>query len=125
MSVDRKYIPGGSSQVDGNYETDHSIGSRAARLYMMRRGQWPGGRGRQVGSRLHDMEKIDDNAPAEAARMITEAFEPLTSSGEMSGLEVSPDFIAGRDDVLTSDVTWTDNTSGDSLTHERAGGRQG
>jgi phage gp46-like protein len=122
---DRKYTPGGSNLVDGNFERDYTIASQAGRLYMAERGNWIGGRGRLMGSRLHELEKTDDETPAEAERMIAEAFEPLTSTGKMTNLEVSSDFVPGREDALANDVDWTDTTQGDSLGHERESGRQG
>ena len=125
MSNDRKYTPGGTDQTDGNYEDDHSIASRAGRLDMMEKGKWVGGRGRNDGSRLHTLTKDDGTAHAEAERMIVEAWEPLTSTGEMGAIEVSPEFVPGREDVLGDEVVFTDNTQGDSLTHELADGRQG
>lgn len=125
MSVDRKYTPGGTYQTAGDYEDDHSIMSRAGRLVKMRRGKWLGGRGRQVGSRLDELTKADENTGAEAERIFAEAFAPLLEAGEMTGLEVSPEFFAGRDDVLLNGVDFTDNTSRDSLTHERTSGRKG
>lgn len=121
---DRKYTPGGSDHVDGNYEDDHSIASRAGRLFMMERGKWIGGRGRKIGSRLHALKKADEHTTAEARLMIAEAFEPLTATGEMGAIEVTPEFVPGRDDVLGNTVTWTDNTQGDSMIHERSDGRQ-
>ncbi len=125
MSTDRKYTPGGTEQTAGNYEDDNTIASRAGRLYMLEEGNWPAARGRTDGSRLHTLEKDDGTAHAEAERMIVEAWEPLTESGEMGAIEVTPEFIAGRDDVLGNTVVWTDNTQSDSLGHERAAGRQG
>lgn len=125
MAEDRKYTPHGTDQTDGDYEADHSIASRAARLYCAERGRWIGGRGRKIGSRIHELKKDDGSAHAEARLMIIEAFEPLTASGEMGAIEVTPEHVPGRDDVLGNTVTWTDNTSGDSLTHERSSGRQG
>lgn len=122
---DRKYTPGGTDQTSGNYEDDYSIASRAGRLYMMERGNWPAARGRTDGSRLHTLKKTDENVAAEAERMIKEAFEPLISTGEMGDIEVSSDYIPGREDALGNTVVWTDNTSGDSLIHERTSGRQG
>lgn len=122
---DRKYTPGGTDHTDGNYEEDHSIASRAARLYMAERGRWAAARGRRVGTRLHELEKIDEHTAAEAERMIREGFEPLLTSGEMGALEVSAEYIPNRDDALGNTVVWTDNTSGDSITHERSPGRQG
>ena len=122
---DRKYTPGGTDQVNGNYEDDYTIGSRAARLYMAERGRWPAARGRVFGSRLHELKKGDEETPAQAQRMITEAFEPLLSSGEMGALEVSSEYIVGRDDALGNVVTWVDNTSSDGSSHERESGRQG
>ncbi len=123
---DRKYTPGGSDHDDtGSYEDDHSIASRAGRLFMMERGNWIGGRGRQIGSRLHTLKKIDEQSPAEVQRMVAEAFEPLTSTGEMGALEVSSELIPGSDNALGDSVTWTDHTQADSVSHERSSGRQG
>ncbi len=122
---DRKYTPGGTDHTDGNYENDYSIASRAGRLYCMERGNWPAARGRTDGSRLHTLTKADEDTPAEAERMIREAFEPLLATGEMGALEVNPEIVPGRDDALANSVGWTDNTSGDTITHERAPSRQG
>lgn len=122
---DRKYTPGGSDHADGNYEVDHTIASRAGRLYMMERGKWIGGRGRVLGSRLHEIQKADEDTPAEARRMIEEAFEPLLSSGEMTDLSVASESIVGREDALGNTVIWTDTTMGDSVARERTSGRKG
>ena len=126
-SRDRKYIPGGTDhEDDGNYDEDHSIASRAGRLYMMERGRWPAARGLiKRGSRIHELKKIDEHTVALAQRYTEQAFEPLTSTGEMGAVEVNAEFIPGREDALGNTVVWTDNTQGDSLTHERSSGRQG
>jgi hypothetical protein len=94
MATDRKYTQGGANAVNGNYETDDGIGSRALRLICAKKGKWPGGRGRVIGGEFHNLEKMDDDTVNE--------------------LPADPNI----DGALTFNADFTDRTTGDSIKHE-------
>jgi phage gp46-like protein len=118
MATDRKYTQGGATAVDGNYETDDGIGSRALRLICAKRGKWPGGRGRLLGGRFHELEKMDDDTVNELPGMVDEALEPLTETGEATDVEVTSEQDPNVDGALSFNADFTDRTTGDSIKHE-------
>jgi hypothetical protein len=117
MATDRLYTHSGTDAVNGNYETDDTIGSRALRLVAAKRGQWPGGRGRLMGSRFGELLKLEPETENEVPNMVAEAWEPLVSRGEMSDIQVSTEVDMDRTGVLGFEANFTDRTTGDSLSH--------
>jgi phage gp46-like protein len=120
---DKLYSPGGADAVDGNYARDLTIASRAGRLYQAKRGFWPGGRGRIIGNDLFNLKKFDEQTPADVARMVDAAWEPLTASGEMSDIVVHPEALA--EGVLGNEIDFTDRTIGDTISRTLPTGRKG
>lgn len=117
MATDRLYTHSGTNAVSGNYETDDTIGSRALRLIAAKRGRWPGGRGRLLGSRFHELLKLDEETKNEVPNMVAEAWEPLTSRGELSDIDVTTELSEDITGALSFEANFTDRTTGDSLKH--------
>ena len=115
MATDRKYTQGGATMVDGNYEKDKTIGSRALRLQCAKRGKWPGGRGRIIGSRLADLEKLDEESENEIPGMVEEAWEPLTATGEMTDINVTSEVLDNPPGAVEFNADFTDRTTGANI----------
>lgn len=88
MASDRKYVDGGATAVDGNYERTTSVAARAHRLLNMQRGKWAAARGRKTGSRLHTLQKDTEEERNKIPGMVEEAWEPLVDEGLITDIEV-------------------------------------
>lgn len=116
MATDTVYTQGGTNAVDGNYERSEGQGYRFLRAIVARRGRWIGGRGRQFGSRLFTIMKIDETFQGTAPQYITEAGEFLTRTGEIVIHGTTVTQHESRPDAAELDTDFTDQTTGDSTT---------
>ena len=123
MSIDRTYSQGGADMTDGVYPAEYGVASRLLRLVLAERGRWPGGRGELLGSRLYQIDRIGDNVEGEIRRALDEAVKPMIDDGSISDIDVSVEQVTDYGVIYT--LTFTDRTTGDSVSRRLTAAWQG